>query len=151
MVKFHINGFISNTQFTFGLDKITDFGIKLGWFGKPPSAGASGGTQKCPLTPPGDGRVAFTEATAAQLPRGRRSRRGVDLKAWSCWGVDQDQFAHVELVGEPLPFAFVKDVFVVVISAGKTVTTRALNKGLCSHHHPAGCRCACTRVCMCVC
>lgn len=42
---------------------------------------------------------------------------GSDLKAWSCWGADQDQLAHVELVGEPLPFALVKDVFVVVISA----------------------------------
>lgn len=39
------------------------------------------------------------------------------------WIVDQDEFAEVELVGEPFAFGLVQDAFVVVISASKTSST----------------------------
>ena len=33
--------------------------------------------------------------------------------------VDQDEFAEVELVGEPFPFGLVQDAFVVVVSGSR--------------------------------
>lgn len=38
---------------------------------------------------------------------------------WVSWIVDQDEFAEVELVGESLPFGFVQDAFVVVVSGSE--------------------------------
>lgn len=35
---------------------------------------------------------------------------------WIPWVVHQDEFAEVELVGEPFPFGLVQDAFVVVVS-----------------------------------
>lgn len=35
---------------------------------------------------------------------------------WVSWVVDEDEFAEVELVGEPFPLGLVQDAFVVVVS-----------------------------------
>lgn len=75
-------------------------------------------------------------------------RRDDDLMPGCCWVsrvVDQDEFAEVELVGEPFPFGLVQDAFVVVVSASENVFLCQTALSPCPAFVPDVCVCVCLR------